>query len=263
MSPVRRVARIVLNSVDVDALAAFYVQVLGFERVDGRCIAGLVVLRLGGVRVDLREVRAPLGPRSIDVPGWSPRFQHFAIVVADMDRAMAALERSSTWTPITRGGPQRLPLNTGGVTAFKFRDPEGHPLELLRLPDEATSDALFVRIDHSAISVADVERSIAFYERLGLEVADRSLNRGVEQEKLDGIDDAVVDVVSLHLPSGTAPHLELLGYRGDHDRSREPPSDVDDPLATRLVFDSESEAEPDGPQRDPDGHVIEVIRASR
>lgn len=29
----------------------------------------------------------------------------------------------------------RLPESSGGVTAFKFRDPDGHPLELLAFPD--------------------------------------------------------------------------------------------------------------------------------
>ncbi len=34
-------------------------------------------------------------------------------------------------------GPERLPARSGGVSAFKFRDPDGHPLELLAFPPEA------------------------------------------------------------------------------------------------------------------------------
>ncbi|ODR96565.1 hypothetical protein AUC70_14945 [Methyloceanibacter stevinii] len=36
---------------------------------------------------------------------------------------------------VTAGAPVLLPPNTGSVTAFKFRDPEGHPLELISFPD--------------------------------------------------------------------------------------------------------------------------------
>ncbi|MGB8684208.1 MAG: hypothetical protein WCD12_15080, partial [Candidatus Binatus sp.] len=60
------------------------------------------------------------------------------------------------------------------VTALKFRDPEGHPLELIAFPPDDTpakwqrsSTAECLGIDHSAISVAVTERSVKFYERLG------------------------------------------------------------------------------------------------
>ncbi len=64
-----------------------------------------------------------------------PRTRAFStspIVVADMAAAPTrSLRGCQGWQPISRDGPQRLPANTGDVTAFKFRDPEGHPLELL------------------------------------------------------------------------------------------------------------------------------------
>ena len=85
----------------------------------------------------------------------------------------------SGWTAISIDGPQRLPASSGGVSAFKFRDPDGHPLELLAFPDGAwpahwqarSNGDLALGIDHSAISVSDSARSIAFYEALGLRVA--------------------------------------------------------------------------------------------
>ena len=234
LTPVERLARIVLNAVDVEALARFYVDLLGFERVDDRSVDGTVALRLGSTRLDLRQVAASATSPSIDVPAWSPRFQHFAMVVSDMALAMASLARSTAWTPITRGGPQRLPANTGGVTAFKFRDPEGHPLEFLLLPNEASGRDLFVRIDHSAITVADVDRSIAFYGGLGLAVVARSLNVGPEQQRLDDLVDACVDVVGLAPSRHATPHVELLGYRSVGDRST-PALAVDEIAATRLV----------------------------
>ncbi len=253
-----RIARIVLNTRDAQALARFFVDALGFEG-DGLTVS------LGGVPVDLRAVDAPIER----APGWSPRFQHFAIVVPDIADAMRRLATSSGWTPISTDGPQRLPANTGGVTAFKFRDADGHPLELLALPDPIAA-----RIDHSAISVADVARSVAFYETLGLYVTGRSLNVGIEQQRLDAIDDAEVDVVAL-TPSGAAkPHLELLGYRGARDRS-EGPAAIDDVVATRLVLafphdDARQSVIAQHADRivkhcgsvllsDPDGHLLELV----
>ncbi len=191
------------------------------------------------------------------MPGWSPLFQHCAIRVADMAAAMARLDRVGGWRPISTDGPQTLPPNTGGVTAFKFRDPDGHPLELLAFPDRRDGP-LFAGIDHSAISVADVGRSIAFYEALGLRVAGRSLNAGIEQSRLDAIDGATVDVVSLALPSGTPPHVELLGYRGAFDRAAWPPVAIDDVVSTALVFESGRSTA--ATLRDPDGHVLVVRR---
>ena len=234
MSDIARLVGVTLNTFDVDTLAAFYIDTLGFTRDDHD--AG-VALRLADVRVELVEVDRNARPCPREVAGWSPLFQHFAIIVNDMDRAMAALSTAHAWSPISRSGPERLPPATGSVTAFKFRDPEGHPLEFLMLP--ATSAAPprqpFVRIDHSAISVSDVTRSIAFYEDLGLRVATRSLNSGIEQERLDDIDGATVDVIGLAPPMHPAPHVELLGYRGDFDRGIGPTS-IDDIAASCLMF---------------------------
>ena len=79
-------------------------------------------------------------------------------------------------TPISRGGPVTLPKSAGGVTAVKFRDPEGHPLEFLQFPPGANPDwkgAGVMGIDHSAISVSDVAASRRFYARHGLSEAER------------------------------------------------------------------------------------------
>ena len=89
-----------------------------------------------------------------------------------------------------------LPESSGGVTAFKFRDPEGHPLELLAFPTHRTPPrwqaaahpGLFLGIDHSAISVRNTERSLAFYRQLGLRLSAGSLNERNEQQHLDALD---------------------------------------------------------------------------
>lgn len=234
----------------------FYCGGLGF-RPDGDA------LRLGSECIELLECTG--GP---DQPMASPGcidtgFQHIAVVTCDM---AAALQRLSAgdFISLTQGGPVTLPVASGGVTAFKFLDPDGHPLELLQFP--AGSGAArwhqlaqhgsgpTLGIDHSAIVVADVERSIAFYRaRLGFTVGTRQVNQGAAQDRLDGLHAVCVDVVALEPRGGPGPHLELLGYRvpppGPSVVGR---SDGGDCLVWSV------QALPDGRSewlvRDPDGH---------
>ena len=172
------------------------------------------------------------------------------MVTDDIATAYARL-RTAAFSPISAHGPQALP---GGIVAFKFRDPDGHPLELIQLPagDPATSGG----IDHSAISVSDVARSVAFYaSALGLVERARQVNTGPDQDALDGLQGVTVDVVAL-APEVAAPHVELLGYRAPLGRAA-PAGLLSDIAASRLVFAGDTVV---GGRvlRDPDGHVLIV-----
>lgn len=276
----RRLLRFSLNTADLSRATHFYREafgctLLGSERCGGPAFeatfgvsggARRALLALGEERIellqfDLRGASYPPGLAACDL-----RFQHCAIVVADIEAAYAHLSRLSGWSAISSGGPQRLPANTGGVSAFKFRDPEGHPLELLAFaPGQGperwrgrSTDALFLGVDHSAISVADSARSIAFYASLGLTVAGSSDNHGPEQARLDGLPAPEVDVTALALPAG-GPHLELLCYRGLARGSEL--LRANDIAATRLVFEAEPalrSASPDRMLLDPDGHRLQL-----
>ena len=94
------------------------------------------LLRLGRERVELLEFTdsagRPYPPDSTTTDLW---FQHMAIVVNDMTDAHQRVMANRRFRPISRNGPVRLPDNSGGVTAFKFRDHDGHPLELLAFPE--------------------------------------------------------------------------------------------------------------------------------
>jgi catechol 2,3-dioxygenase-like lactoylglutathione lyase family enzyme len=159
-------------------------------------------------------------PAPVNAP--DPRFQHAAIVSSDMEASWRRLD-AHTVVAISKNGPQRLPANTGGVTAFKFRDPDGHPLELIEFPAGVGDPRWQVEagggptlgIDHFALVVEDVDTSAFFFaERLGFRVAGRGVNSGFAQDQLDGIEGVEVDVVSLKPRHGPAtPHLELLRYR--------------------------------------------------
>ncbi len=271
MSGGRRLLGIVgfrLVTADLGRLARFYGEVLGFE-LDGVVSAILASEGVGGGRrqrmmmgeqvVTLEQFDRPGAPYPDGGDAASLWFQHLAIVVADLGVAVARLGAVAA---ISTGGAQLLPASSGGVTAFKFRDPDGHPLELLQFPAGgspahwrgrvAAGRQVGVGIDHSAISVADVGASVAFYAGLGLAAGRRTVNEGVEQGRLDGLTAPVVDVVPL-VPAVGTPHLELLGYRAPG--AAGPARRVNDVAATRLVWQG---SEP-GLFADPDGHLHEVV----
>ena len=201
----------------------FYCGALGFEQFPRAASPrrDATRLRLGEQHIDLIATSDPAGlPALANAP--DPRFQHAAIATCDMAAAWRRLQAHAI-VSITQGGPQLLPAHTGGVTAFKFRDPDGHPLELIHFPvgvgdphwQSGHGNGPTLGIDHFAIVVGAVARSVAFCaERLGLQVAARDVNFGIEQDRLDGVDGVEVDVVSLEPRQGVrTPHLELLHYR--------------------------------------------------
>jgi len=275
-------ARISLTARAADPLAAFYERALGFRRLGEERRSGAqfetlmgvqgaargLLLGLGEQVVELLEFSSPGRPYPRDAAASDLSFQHFAIVAADMDAAYRRLLTVSGWRPISRGGPVRLPEASGGVTAFKFRDPEGHPLELIAFASGKAPRSWRVHrragpclgIDHSAISVSDTGRSTAFYEKLGFRVSGSSHNHGAEQARLDDLDTPHVEVTALAAARET-PHIELLCYRSQA-RGAMPARRNNDVAATRLVLEP---AEPPsagagaaGPRSlaDPDGHLL-------
>ncbi len=239
------IAALELASPDPERLAAFYVQAF-----DAACVDGAVLL--GSQTICFRRV--PMVTARLALAN-ATSFQHFAVVVADMQAAMARLGGLSGWEAITRGGPQHLPARSGGVTAFKFRDPDGHPLELLAFPAGSAPEiwrqagGLFPGIDHTAITVLDTDRSVAFWRGLGFARVGGSVNTGVEQGALDGLDAPVVEVTSL-AGGGAAPHVELLCYR--EPQGVADARDLEDVLATRIVLAGAAGSV----VADPDGHRI-------
>lgn len=261
MNAVQRLSRIAMICSEPDRLADFYESTFGFERTGEASMtepafaalmgipgatARVTILRLGEQEVELVGVRPPGQSCPTAVPGNSLLFQHFAIVVSDMPTVYARLMAEPGWKTISTDGPQLLPAASGGVAAYKFRDPEDHPLELLAFAPDAipmrwqkASATGCLGIDHSAISIADTERSVKFYKRLGLRCVGSSLNHGPEQDKLDGVAHALVEVTALAPPMYSTPHVELLCYRGRFAHEPVLPK-TNDTLATRLALAVES-----------------------
>jgi catechol 2,3-dioxygenase-like lactoylglutathione lyase family enzyme len=257
-----------LVAADLVRLAAFY-RAIGFDfgeaapipaadiKLLGLSGAGSrIVMSLGRSRVDLESFDHPGRPYPDDTAVCDLVFQHLALVTNDAKAAWRqALQAGAT--PISRERPVTLPKSAGGVTAVKFRDPEGHPLEFLQFPRDTNPDwtgAGIMGIDHSAISVRDVAASRHFYARHGLSEAGATVNEGPTQDALDAIDGVEVDVVSMN-PTGKPPHVEILGYRHPIGRALLPmaPNDI---AATRIVWRSDADAL----IRDPDGHLHQLSR---
>ncbi|MFN6480726.1 VOC family protein [Nostoc sp. DedQUE07] len=214
----------------------FYTQALAFELVSDITVEGqdysdlegvtgakirIVTLRLGDEFIELMEY---LNIQGKSIPSDSQSndlwFQHMAIVVSDMDRAYAHL-RSFPIEPISVA-PQTIPPEnkaSGGVRAFKFKDPDGHDLELIWFPPDKGKDkwhknnhSLFLGIDHSAIAISNTEQSLHFYcDLLGMQIDSRSLNWGATQSRLDNLPGAEVKITALRPVQGGV-GIELLDY---------------------------------------------------
>src|SRR5438874_5648164 len=239
---VDRVDTVSMTVGDIDRAVDFYSKVLTFEKVSDMEVAGetyehlqgvfglrmrLVRMRLGDEYIELAEYLAPKGrPIPVDARSNDRSFQHIAIIVSDMDKAYRWLRQNKV--EHASSGPQRLPdwnKNAAGIQAFYFKDPDGHPLEILQFPPDKgaekwhrASDKLFLGIDHTAIVVGDTESSLKFYRDLmGMRIAGESENYGTEQEHLNNVFGARLRITSLR--AGLGPGIELLEYLAPRDGS--------------------------------------------
>jgi catechol 2,3-dioxygenase-like lactoylglutathione lyase family enzyme len=177
-------------------------------------------MQLDDEAIELTQYLVPRGrPMPQDSRSNDQWFQHIAIIVRDMDQAYARLRQFKV--EHASSGPQRLPdwnKAAGGIQAFYFRDPDGHFLEVLQFPPgkgspkwHTATDKLFLGIDHTAIVVTDTDTSLSFYrDLLGMKVVGTSENYGTEQEHLNNVFGARLQITTLRGSSG--PGVELLEY---------------------------------------------------
>ncbi len=171
---IRAVGAVRMTVGNMERSIEFYSGVLRFEKVSDVEVWGedyerlqgvfglrmrVVRMRLGDEAIELTEYLTPRGrPIPVDSRSHDRWFQHIAIIVSDMDRAYASLRQHRV--EHASPAPQRLPdwnANAGGIRAFYFKDPDGHPLEILWFPGgkgdlkwHQPSDRLFLGIDHTA-----------------------------------------------------------------------------------------------------------------
>jgi catechol 2,3-dioxygenase-like lactoylglutathione lyase family enzyme len=243
MTRALRILRIERLVTDLRRAAAFYESALGFAASPSTLDSTKIALHRGAQTLMLIS-----GGTSEHVTANDQSFQHIALPVTDMQAAFTHLQK---FTPrmITKGGPVLLPLASGSVTALKFYDPDGHPVEFLQFPDHRPGG-----LDHSAIVVTDAERSIAFYrDTLALRLTARQTNTGPEQDRLDGLTGAIVDVIAFS-PDSAPPHVELLAYRSP----KLHPSNASPSSRTRFVFEVDAATPPNHLQY-PDGHALTLL----
>jgi catechol 2,3-dioxygenase-like lactoylglutathione lyase family enzyme len=193
----------------------------------------VVDMKLGDEYVELQHFEnAADRPMPGDARSNDLSFQHIAIIVSNMNAAYSVLRQNRV--EHVSAFPQTLPAwnhDAAGIKAFYFKDPDGHPLEILQFPPDkgdarwhrATSK-IFLGIDHTAIVVSNSDNSLAFYrDLLGMRVAGESDNYGDEQEHLNNVFGAHLRITSLRAPSG--PGIELLEYISPRD-GRTAPADA-------------------------------------
>jgi catechol 2,3-dioxygenase-like lactoylglutathione lyase family enzyme len=243
-----QVGPVVMTVADMERSVDFYTRVLTFEKTKNAERRGpeidrlyrvhdarirVVDLRLGDESIELVQFVGIAGtPVPPDARSNDLSFQHVAIIVSDMDAAYGVLRQNRA--EHVSSFPQTLPdwnANAAGIKAFYFKDPDGHPLEILQFPPDKGNPKwhhpggkLFLGIDHTAIAVSSTERSLAFYQRaLGLRVAGESENYGTEQEHLNNIFGAHLRITSLRSPEGIG--IEFLEYIAPRD-GRPTPEDA-------------------------------------
>jgi len=310
---VQGVAMVGFTVSDMDRSVEFFTRVLDFQKLSDDELVGpayeqlegvfgvrlrVVRLRLGDEDLQLTEYLASRGrPAPADARSNDRWFQHVAIIVSDMDRAYAKLQQFKVQHAST--GPQLLPKTipgAAGIRAFYFKDPDGHPLEVLQFPADKgdakwhrPTDRLFLGIDHTAIVVQNTGKSLAFYrDLLGFRVVGESMNFGTEQEHLNNVPGARLHITGLRASRG--PGIELLEYLAPTDGRPYPAdaraNDVVHWQTTLLVANADSAAAvirrgrfrllspgavtlPDATlgfrsgvlARDPDGHVVQLVES--
>lgn len=236
---INEIRRVSLTVSDLDEAIEFYTRTLPFQKdtffmlkgenvqqlfnvQDTSLLVKVVRLRLGDEQIELLEFHSveftgreiPADSRSNDL--W---FQHIAIVVSDMEKAYQILAENEVTHVST--SPQTLPAYlpaAAGISAFYFRDPDGHNLELIHFPAgkgnpkwQNDDDELFPGIDHTAIGIESTKASLQFYkEVLGLNVAGNSVNYGTEQEHLNQVFGVRLKITGMKAVNGIG--LEFLDY---------------------------------------------------
>lgn len=231
---------LIRNCRDLDGLKNWYVEQLGLtpaweQRYSAAWISELFP---GTVAASLDCCALRLGPETLWLMSWpevlmQPMpaatrgidhwFQHICLVSDALEKAYAGRLQGAC-RPISTS-PQTLPdwnLGAAGIQAVKFFDLEGHPLELLQFPPGKGAPRWHVDhdrsgqprgIDHTAISIADTTISLSFYsELLGLQRVGGGLNHGPEQDALDGLESARVEITALQAQPGQM-GVEFLHYQ--------------------------------------------------
>jgi catechol 2,3-dioxygenase-like lactoylglutathione lyase family enzyme len=191
---VKGVDSIGLTVSDLDRSVEFYSTVLNFQKVSETEVDGenyehltgvfgirmrTARMRLGEEYIELTEFLAPRGrPAPVDARSNDRWFQHIAIIVSVMDRAYQWLREHKVQH--ASPAPQLLPAwnkNAGGIRAFYFRDPDGHPLEVIVVSSRQRQSKV-ARCERQAVSGNRSHRYRHFGDRGKFEVLSGQTRNG-------------------------------------------------------------------------------------
>jgi catechol 2,3-dioxygenase-like lactoylglutathione lyase family enzyme len=236
---IQSVEKVTITVSDADKVKAFYIDALRAKEVssttisgkdlarlynisDPSCIMKSCLLKIGNELVELQSFKgktikpAPIPEDSKSNDLW---FQHIAVVVPNMQKGFDAIHQKMAVYVST--APQTLPAYlpaAAGISAFYFRDPDGHNIEIINFPAgkgnpkwQADTSATFTGIDHTAIGVSNTDAQYKFYKDiLGMNIGGHSENYGTEQEHLNQVFGARLWITGMQAPKGFG--IEFLQY---------------------------------------------------
>jgi len=236
---IQSVEKVTITVSDVDKVKLFYIEALGakeikttvfkknelgllFDISDPTTEIKIALLQIGTEFIELQSFKGK-NIKSLPIPEDSRSndlwFQHIAIVVPNMQKAFEAIQQKKATYVST--SPQTLPAYlpaASGISAFYFRDPDGHNLEVINFPKgkgnprwQSDTTMPFAGIDHTAIGVSNTDAQYKFYKDiLGMNIGGHSENYGTEQEHLNQVFGARLWITGMQGPKGFG--IEFLQY---------------------------------------------------
>ncbi len=168
---IRQIDHVVLRVQNLSRMIDFYCDALGCTLERGPGDIGLAQLRAGGSLIDLVDVAGPLGKQGGGPPAPdAPNMDHVCLQVQpwDVDAITAHLEKHD----VEVGDVVTVYGSRGNGPSLYVKDPEGNSIELKGVPTENPASVVMqqiTRINHVGLRVRDLDRSRAFYEKLGFE----------------------------------------------------------------------------------------------
>jgi catechol 2,3-dioxygenase-like lactoylglutathione lyase family enzyme len=198
----RGLRHVALRVADLARALDFQERALGAVRSTEACGAGSAITHVGHTRFLLLEI--PDGGESRTRRADAPGAFHVCVSVPDVRAAHGRLGQAG----VTTSAPpaELLP----GLWSVYFRDPDGVHYQLLETPGDAA-------IHHVAVNVADLGRSLAWYEgELGALPVHRGAASGELSSRLLEVPDAAYEVALLPLPGILLELMQWTSPPGEH-----------------------------------------------
>jgi catechol 2,3-dioxygenase-like lactoylglutathione lyase family enzyme len=155
-----------------------------------------------GGAIDLLEWQEPVPEGAAPSALYEAGFQRIGLIVSDIDAAIASATANGgvAWSEVL---VHEIPSG-GNVRIVLMSDPDGVALELI---EGGTNRLSFV-----SVACADLERSLAFYQRLGFRELARfpSASELASHLRVDG--PVTMNEVLLRAPGGGDVHFMLVGF---------------------------------------------------